>query len=61
MCSRALRWKSRPRPWWLMQGREHGFSSLALSSQVEREDAHAFYANLGYERIATSSLLRKRL
>lgn len=41
--------------------KKQGFSSVSLSSQVEREDAHAFYANLGYERVATSSLLRKWL
>ena len=38
-----------------------GFASISLSSQVEREDAHAFYTKLGYEKIATSSLLRKWL
>ena len=38
-----------------------GFTSVALYSQVEREDAHAFYENLGYERVATSGLLRKSL
>ncbi len=37
------------------------YSSVSLSSQVDREDAHAFYANLGYETVATSSLLRKWL
>lgn len=41
--------------------RSQGFSSVSLSSQVERKDAHAFYANLGYEKVATSSLLRKWL
>ena len=41
--------------------REAGFVSVALSSQIERDDAHAFYANLGYARVATSGLLRKQL
>ena len=40
---------------------EQGYTSVALSSQVERTDAHAFYANLGYARVATSGLLRKQL
>ena len=41
--------------------KQQGFASVSLSSQVDREDAHAFYASLGYERVATSSLLRKWL
>lgn len=41
--------------------RAQGFASVALYSQVERKDAHAFYASLGYELIATSGLLRKPL
>lgn len=44
-----------------MWARAEGYSSVSLSSQVDREDAHAFYANLGYEKVATSSLLRKWL
>jgi ribosomal protein S18 acetylase RimI-like enzyme len=40
---------------------ERGFGSVALTSQVTREEAHAFYERLGYERIATSLLLRKTL
>jgi GNAT superfamily N-acetyltransferase len=35
--------------------------SVALSSHVAREDAHAFYKALGYEHVATSRLLRKSL
>jgi ribosomal protein S18 acetylase RimI-like enzyme len=41
--------------------KQQGLASVSLSSQVDREDAHAFYDSLGYERVATSSLLRKRL
>lgn len=41
--------------------REQGFTSVCLYSQVERTDAHAFYANLGYKRVARSDLLRKWL
>lgn len=41
--------------------RERGFSSLALHSQLERDDAHAFYESLGYKRVATAGLLRKPL
>lgn len=40
---------------------DEGLASVALSSQLEREDAHAFYESLGYERVATSGLLRKKL
>lgn len=39
--------------------KEQGMQSISLYSQVEREDAHAFYEELGYERVATSLLLRK--
>lgn len=38
-----------------------GFGSIALYSQVDRDDAHAFYDSLGYERVTTSSLLREWL
>jgi len=38
-----------------------GLHSIALSSQVDRSDAHAFYARLGFESTATSKLLRKKL
>lgn len=40
---------------------ERGFASVALTSQVAREEAHAFYERLGYERVASSLLLRKTL
>ncbi len=43
------------------RAKREGFTSVSLSSQVNREDAHAFYANLGYERVTTTSLLRKSL
>jgi GNAT superfamily N-acetyltransferase len=39
----------------------HGFTSVALTSHVARERAHAFYAGLGYEIAATSHLLRRQL
>jgi GNAT superfamily N-acetyltransferase len=39
--------------------RERGFESIALSSHVSREAAHAFYTALGYQVIARSILLRK--
>ena len=38
-----------------------GYRSVALYSQVERKDAHAFYSGLGYATVTTSSLLRKIL
>lgn len=41
--------------------KSRGYASVALYSQVERGDAHAFYKSLGYERVATSGLLRKWL
>ncbi len=40
--------------------RTQGFTSLALSSQVQRDDAHAFYASLGYKPVATSDPLHKQ-
>ncbi len=36
-------------------------ASVALSSRVDRLDAHAFYAALGYEVAATSSVFVKTL
>ena len=36
-----------------------GFSSVALSSEISRDDAHAFYARIGYRTTATSYVLRK--
>jgi GNAT superfamily N-acetyltransferase len=41
--------------------RDHGFRSVALTSHISREGAHAFYAALGYRIVATSHLLRKEL
>jgi GNAT superfamily N-acetyltransferase len=38
---------------------ERGFRSVALTSQIARQDAHAFYTALGYRLVATSHLLRK--
>ncbi len=35
------------------------FASVALASNVVREDAHAFYRRIGYQRQATSHLFRK--
>lgn len=40
---------------------EEGFRSVSLSSQTDRDDAHAFYARLGYRRVATSHALGKIL
>ncbi|MGH7119907.1 MAG: GNAT family N-acetyltransferase [Acetobacteraceae bacterium] len=40
---------------------ERDFASVALSSSVSRIEAHAFYRALGYQRKATSLLLRKQL
>lgn len=40
---------------------EQGFASVVLGTNVEREDARAFYARLGYARAATAELLRKAL
>ncbi len=40
---------------------ERGFRSLALASEIDREDSHAFYRRLGYEPTATSRLFRKKL
>ena len=41
--------------------RERGFTSIALATQVTRDDAKEFYASLGYERAATSDLMRKKI
>ena len=40
---------------------DRGHASIALSSQIDRADAHAFYARLGFEAAATSHLLRKKI
>lgn len=37
------------------------FTSVALSSSIVREEAHALYQRLGYRIEATSHLMRKRL
>ncbi len=42
-------------------GAERGCSSVALSSNVTRQGAHAFYHALGYDTAATSLILRKKL
>ncbi|WP_459617034.1 N-acetyltransferase family protein [Bordetella sp. 2513F-2] len=41
--------------------RSRGLDSVALTSNVARDGAHAFYEALGYERKATSHLFRKQL
>lgn len=41
--------------------RDRGLRSVALTSHIERADAHAFYAALGYHTVATSHLLRKAI
>ena len=41
--------------------RANGYGSVALASQIQRADAHAFYKALGYDIVATSHLLRKEL
>jgi len=38
-----------------------GYASIALSSDVDRADAHAFYERLGFKTVATSRLFRKIL
>lgn len=40
---------------------DRGHASIALSSQIDRADAHAFCARLGFETAATSHLLRKEI
>lgn len=41
--------------------KEQGFLSVALSSNVARSEAHAFYQRLGYRIEVTSYLMRKGL
>jgi len=41
--------------------RDRGFTSVALTSNVTRAEAHAFYEAIGYRRAATSHLFRKSL
>ena len=38
-----------------------GYTSIALSSHVDRADAHAFSERLGFKTVATSKLFRKIL
>ncbi len=40
---------------------ERGFRSVALASQIDRDDAYAFYTRLGYRQTATSHFLRKNI
>jgi GNAT superfamily N-acetyltransferase len=40
---------------------ERGYDSVALYSNVSRSGAHSFYQTLGYESVATSHLLRRKL
>ena len=42
-------------------GMEHGCRSVALSSNIKRAPAHAFYAALGYSVSATAYVFRKTL
>jgi GNAT superfamily N-acetyltransferase len=41
--------------------KDRGFVSVALASNVTRDEAHAFYEAIGYQRAATSHLFRKAL
>jgi GNAT superfamily N-acetyltransferase len=41
--------------------KERAFDSVALTSQIARTEAHAFYERLGYRIEATSHLMRKKL
>jgi GNAT superfamily N-acetyltransferase len=41
--------------------RDHGFSSVALSSNVARTEAHAFYEGIGYDKGGISQQFRKTL
>jgi GNAT superfamily N-acetyltransferase len=41
--------------------RERGLLSVCLASRIDRCGSHAFYARLGYERVATSHMFRKEL
>lgn len=41
--------------------RTHGLDTVVLYTRVDRADAQAFYARLGYETAATSNLMRKTL
>jgi ribosomal protein S18 acetylase RimI-like enzyme len=41
--------------------RDRGVGSIVLHTRIDRADAQAFYARLGYETAATSNLMRKTL
>jgi len=41
--------------------RERGLPSVCLASRIDRCGSHAFYARLGYKRVATSHMFRKEL
>lgn len=41
--------------------REHGARALRVRSRVQREDAHAFYEALGFERVKTQVVFRRAL
>ena len=41
--------------------KDHGFTSVALTSRISRSDAHGFYEAIGYQMMATSHLFRKML
>jgi GNAT superfamily N-acetyltransferase len=41
--------------------KDRGFVSVALASNVTRDEAHAFYEAIGFQRAATSHLFRKAL
>lgn len=41
--------------------RARGLSSISLHTRIDRDDACAFYASLGYETAATAHLMRKML
>jgi GNAT superfamily N-acetyltransferase len=40
---------------------DRGYRLLSLSSQVDRDDAHAFYQALGYDISSTAHTLRKQI
>lgn len=40
---------------------DRGFTSMVLASQVARADAQAFYGKRGYQRVATSHVMRKQI
>ena len=40
---------------------EHGYGSIALYSRTDRDDADAFYSQMGFRAKAIAQLLQKRL